>query len=175
MPDCLKCNSHFNNAVVIDGKVRNLQRRKYCLTCSPFGLHNTRAPVENWSKVKICLLCDRIYELGQVKGHSRTLCNSCRINRRRFEIKKRAVSYKGGKCVRCGYSKCIAALNFHHLDAKTKDFSIGSNHSRSWESIRKELDKCILLCANCHAEEHAVSIKRMQFIKVPKVKGRARN
>ena len=70
----------------------------------------------------------------------------------RAEVLKRCA----GKCERCGYSKCVDALDFHHLDPKSKDFNISKNgNTRSWEEIKKELDKCIMLCANCHREEHA--------------------
>jgi hypothetical protein len=62
--------------------------------------------------------------------------------------------YKGGCCQICGYDKCVRALSFHHLDAFHKDFNIGGK-SKSWNTIQSELDKCILLCANCHAEVHA--------------------
>ena len=51
------------------------------------------------------------------------------------------------------YDKCMSALEFHHLDPKEKDFSISTN-IKSLDLIKKELDKCILLCANCHREEH---------------------
>jgi hypothetical protein len=71
----------------------------------------------------------------------------------RQRAKKRAVEYKGGKCQACGYCRCIRALKFHHLDPDKKDFAI-SSVSRSWEVIRKELDKCILVCGNCHDEIH---------------------
>jgi 5-methylcytosine-specific restriction endonuclease McrA len=63
------------------------------------------------------------------------------------------VEYKGGKCVRCGYNKCIEALEFHHRNPKEKDFSISSN-SMGFEKMKLESDKCDLLCANCHREEH---------------------
>jgi len=66
------------------------------------------------------------------------------------------VEYKGGKCVRCGYNKNVKALQFHHIDKTTKLFSISSGHCRSWKSQIAEVDKCILLCANCHAEEHDI-------------------
>ena len=67
-----------------------------------------------------------------------------------------AITYKGGKCQSCGYNKCLEALEFHHIDPKQKDFSISQyGHSRSWERVRKELDKCVILCANCHREIHA--------------------
>lgn len=73
------------------------------------------------------------------------------LSRQRCKIK--AVNYKGGKCQHCGYNKSVKAMQFHHLDPKEKDFAI-SKYSKSWETIVTELDKCILLCANCHAEEH---------------------
>lgn len=72
----------------------------------------------------------------------------------RNRVKDMAVHYKGGKCVLCGYSKCSKALHFHHLNPKDKDFTI-SGGTRSFENIREELDKCILVCSNCHAEIHA--------------------
>lgn len=71
----------------------------------------------------------------------------------RREIKEKAVEYKGGKCERCGYNKCIGALQFHHRDPKHKEFSM-SKVSKKFENIISELDKCELLCANCHAQEH---------------------
>lgn len=69
------------------------------------------------------------------------------------EKKKLLVEYKGGQCERCGYNKCINALEFHHLDPTQKDFAISSN-SFSFDRMKQEVDKCILLCSNCHREEH---------------------
>lgn len=63
------------------------------------------------------------------------------------------MAYKGGKCAICGYNRCLLALEFHHLDPLEKDFSISSRMT-SWKAIVKELDKCVLLCANCHREVH---------------------
>lgn len=73
------------------------------------------------------------------------------IWRQRAKIK--LVEYKGGKCERCGYNKCIDALDFHHRDPNEKDFTIGGK-SWSFERLKKEADKCILVCANCHREIH---------------------
>lgn len=67
--------------------------------------------------------------------------------------KLKAIHYKGDKCEICGYDKNIAALEFHHLDPTQKDFTISDTH-RSWEDVKPELDKCILVCANCHRELH---------------------
>ena len=70
---------------------------------------------------------------------------------RKVERKLRAVEYKGGKCQRCGYSAYYGALEFHHRDPSQKDFTIG-HVNRKWDNIVAELDKCDLLCANCHRE-----------------------
>ena len=77
------------------------------------------------------------------------------VDRRRKMLKRMALTYKGGACERCGYASCEAALTFHHLEPAHKDFSISADGTtRSWARIRSELDKCALLCANCHAEVH---------------------
>lgn len=61
----------------------------------------------------------------------------------------------GGKCQKCGYNKCERALGFHHIDPKEKDFGLSAQSlSRDIDILRQEMKKCILLCANCHAEEH---------------------
>lgn len=76
--------------------------------------------------------------------------------RRRKEIKKKAIEYKGGKCQLCGYDKYEGAMDFHHLDPNKKDFAISAKGiTRAWEKVKEELDKCVLLCANCHRETHA--------------------
>lgn len=89
----------------------------------------------------------------QRSKEAKRLKNSQHVVVYRQRVKRKAVQYKGGKCQGCGYDKCIRALTFHHIDSKQKDFNISSS-TVSWETIRKELDKCILLCANCHAEVH---------------------
>ena len=74
---------------------------------------------------------------------------------RRKKVREMAVAYKGGKCENCGYDHCMDALEFHHLNPLQKDFNISSKgYTRSWDRVKAELDKCILLCANCHREVH---------------------
>jgi hypothetical protein len=84
-------------------------------------------------------------------------CIPCRVeygNQRRQRIKALAVAYKGGKCVDCGLKTSeFCVYDFHHEDAN-KEFAIGSN-TKSFESIKVELDKCTLLCANCHRVRHS--------------------
>lgn len=76
------------------------------------------------------------------------------IRRRYIKLKLRAIAYKGGKCKKCGYDRCPAALGFHHRDPSTKLMDWKTMRKRSWTFITSELDKCDMLCANCHAEEH---------------------
>lgn len=78
-----------------------------------------------------------------------------------------ALKYKGDKCQIRGYNKCIQALEFYHLDSTKKDFS-PSGITKSWGTIKKELDKCILLCANCHREIHANILQLSQVIETEK-------
>lgn len=78
------------------------------------------------------------------------------VHKRRRKIRQMAVEYKGGRCQICGYNKCIDALEFHHKDSSNKDFSISEKgYTRSWDKVKEELDKCMILCSNCHREIHA--------------------
>lgn len=75
---------------------------------------------------------------------------------RQRESKRKCVEHKGNKCKKCGYNKCIDALEFHHTDPTQKDPTIRFGSTRlSFEKLKAEIDKCDLLCANCHREEHA--------------------
>lgn len=68
--------------------------------------------------------------------------------------KKEAVAYKGGKCVRCGYNKCLASLDFHHVNPNEKDLNWRKMGNWCLEKVKSELDKCELVCRNCHGEIH---------------------
>jgi hypothetical protein len=72
----------------------------------------------------------------------------------RKRYKQKLVDLMGGKCMVCGYNRCIKALDFHHIDPKTKEFTISRMESMNWDSTFKEAKKCVLLCANCHRELH---------------------
>ena len=73
-------------------------------------------------------------------------------------LKKEYIAYKGGKCENCGYNKdCLSAYHFHHKDPIEKEFCISrSRRKNQAETVYKELDKCQLLCSNCHAEAHDI-------------------
>lgn len=103
----------------------------------------------------LCAKCgesdpDRFY-------HARSRCKTCHNReqvKRVKETKQRAVEYKGGRCEKCGYDKNLAALDFHHLDPSKKDVNFKTARHWKWCRIKRELDKCIMVCRNCHAEIH---------------------
>ncbi len=77
------------------------------------------------------------------------------VKKRRIKLRQMAREHGGGKCEICGYNKCSRALVFHHLDPKTKKFGVSDKGlTRSWEKTKAEIEKCILLCSNCHMEIH---------------------
>jgi hypothetical protein len=84
--------------------------------------------------------------------------NKFNVTIKRKRLKTQALEYKGNKCEQCGYNRCREALEFHHNDPNEKEFALSqTGNTYSWERIQKELDKCALLCANCHRERHFLS------------------
>ena len=81
-------------------------------------------------------------------------CSSEAVSTKRRKNKLMLVEYKGGKCERCGYDKCVDALEFHHLDPTEKEITISGN-IKSLKKLKKEVDKCMLVCSNCHKEIHS--------------------
>ena len=114
-----------------------------------------------------CVKCGQIekrpykVKTGKRKGKIQSYCRKCNhqntLNRQR-EFKRKCVEYKGGKCVVCGYNKYLGSLDFHHIDPSKKDFNLSHARQTSFiknqDAIQKELDKCILVCKNCHCEIH---------------------
>lgn len=72
----------------------------------------------------------------------------------RARSKARLVKAFGKKCISCGYSKCIEALEFHHKNPDEKDFTISSYQYLNWNRLVQEAKKCILVCCRCHREIH---------------------
>jgi 5-methylcytosine-specific restriction endonuclease McrA len=78
------------------------------------------------------------------------------VAKRRKNLKLKAVEKLGGQCQICSYDKIIDALHFHHRNPVDKSFSLSQKGlTRSWKRVEAELKKCVLICANCHAEVHA--------------------
>jgi transposase len=94
-----------------------------------------------------------------LEGRGYYRCKQCRmerVSRRRRKMKVMLVAEAGGHCVLCGYDRCVSALHFHHVDPSTKRFHLSMQGvTRSLATVRAEMSKCVLLCANCHAEVEA--------------------
>jgi transposase len=108
---------------------------------------------------KAMIVCPRhgpSEHLRESRGYYR--CRQCRIEavvRRRRKVKQILVAEAGGRCQLCHYSRCLAALEFHHLDPAAKAFGVSRRGARSLTRLRAETRKCVLLCSNCHAEVEA--------------------
>lgn len=126
--------------------------------------------IEN-QKIMYCDSCGEETEHAHIKDgkYYKWVCKKCRskwTQMRRDNLKKLALEYLGNKCVICGYDRCKNALEFHHIDPSTKDFGIGEKgYTRSWEKNKNELDKCILVCSNCHREIHSGIINLEDYTK----------
>ena len=120
-------------------RIKVVGNTKYCPTCNQY---------KNFEE----------FYVRRKKNYS-GWCRECiarqTIDRGR-KLKSDCVEYKGGKCQKCGYNECPAALDFHHRNPEEKDFAIckKSGCRKINDRIKKELDKCDLLCANCHRKEH---------------------
>ena len=101
---------------------------------------------------KQCYECFEFKDKKEFKGLTCKECTLKQLKAKRKERKLACIAYKGGECVHCGYNNLRhpAVYDFHHVNPETKGFNIGSKLMIPWEELREELDKCILLCANCH-------------------------
>lgn len=112
--------------------------------------------------MKVCTICKKNKSLMSFYRHPHTKdgfgsqCKQCdTIEKRKIikEKKKYLVDLLGGKCSKCGYNRSLQALDFHHKD-NNKEFELSKNMKKKLSFLEKEAKKCILLCANCHREEH---------------------
>ena len=117
------------------------------------------------SQPKICARCGESF-FPKKQAKTRRYCYQCvpeesnePTSIRRI-IKQWGLEYKGDKCCICGYNKCQEALEFHHIDESKKSFSLSDHGIKlDWPLIQQELDKCVVVCANCHREIHAKHIE----------------
>ena len=128
-----------------------LPRERFCPSCGtskPASEYYTRRKGRNLSAY--CKLCTRKASLSALR-----------------DFKEKCVEYKGGFCEKCGYDRYFGALEFHHVNPKNKDFEISSvKRNLLCNVVKKELDKCLLLCSNCHAEEHYLISEGIKFTKL---------
>lgn len=157
----IKC---FHCKKTVDRQPSQVRRSKrhFCSRSCAVTVHNAEKPKRQKQavapKVVRCVLCENVIPDATL---ARRYCDSCRRQRNidrttqyRRDLKKRAIEHLGGSCVRCGYNKSTHALEFHHRDSLEKDFTISAYANLSWRRVVKEIDKCDLLCANCHREVH---------------------
>lgn len=143
---CQNCGRTFPAKVRIGDKVRSLYRRRFCLECSPFGIHNSsRHPPGNLSAL----------ELAEHRRRRRNEKIYRYQKKRRRGLKAQLVAARGGKCEDCGYDEHIGSLEFHHLDPATKEFAISAYVARLGTArLAAEVAKCVLVCASCHRLRH---------------------
>ncbi len=124
-----------------------------------FGERSTRA-AKAAGKATVMRSCSRhgVTEFW-LEGRGYYRCKRCRMDRvseRRRKMKLILVAEAGGRCKICGYSRCVSALHFHHVDPSSKRFHLSmQGATRALATARAEMAKCVLLCANCHAEVEA--------------------
>lgn len=146
-------------------KTRNSKTRKQIDNMLEF--YNLKLPTYERSKLttqrveeKVCPICERTFTIETIAQRTRKYCYECspatnNPTAKTRAMKNKVIEMKGGKCKKCGYNKCIDALELHHLDPSTKDYQLSNTGGApSFEKFLAEADKCILLCANCHREEH---------------------
>lgn len=180
MPTCPQCGCRWSRKQVINGERRDLANRKYCLDCSPFNQRKshtdpgpTNAPLG--LETRTCIECRQEYQYTRhwsqkqvstnlTRSPSARYCVACSTRRRRQDRKADLVRRLGGKCTICGYARSLRALDFHHLDPTSKTFTICSGDNYSWNRTLNEVEKCILLCKNCHAEEQDGILDLSRFL-----------
>lgn len=134
--------------------------KKYCIVCG--------SELTGSKKMFCSNNCKQKYHYNQEKSNPNSyFTQTIRGYRRKLQL----IELKGGKCENCGYDKNIAALEFHHIDSSQKEFSLDSRKlsNSKWESLVKEVNKCKLLCANCHREIHNPEYSK-EYVKSLKTK-----
>lgn len=111
--------------------------------------------------MKLCPKCNKENNLDDFYkkdgGRKQGWCKSCVLSLQKERWKQRkikSVELLGGKCCKCGYDRNLAALDFHHVNPEEKEYNFNELVKRNWNEVVSELKKCVLLCKNCHAEEH---------------------
>ena len=170
---CQHCKKDFFPVTYFQGKRKWLRGRRTCFECVPYAtpsLGGTAIRSRNTPDGKRqCRICNEFKTLTEFSptnkfGNLNSYCKPCAKKKNRKpkqRFKEECIVYKGGSCIRCGYNKCPAALEFHHREPNEKEFSLRDvNEVTLTQKIKAELDKCDLVCSNCHKEIHYTPIWR---------------
>jgi predicted transcriptional regulator len=151
--------------------------KKYNLKTTPkWNIERSEKTQEIKDGYKTCPQCKIKKELNKENfyirksGYAHVWCKKCNNDisyKKQRELKRNAVNYKGGKCCLCGYNKYLGSMDFHHVDPSKKDYSISSLRSYGWNKLKIELDKCVLLCKNCHGELHGKIVVLREELESP--------
>lgn len=153
----MKCGNQFPRKIIIDGKERNLQTRKFCFVCSPFGSHNTRNLI---AVARQCVTGQQIlktcHDCGREHAQKGLRCFACYFQIRQKTIVSKVQGIVGTRCWFCDYDRTWRNLAFHHVDTSTKKFGLTTRElvGKKWKSVIEEIKKCVLCCHNCHGEIH---------------------
>lgn len=148
---------------VIDAGTVTLYVDKICKDCEQLKPCKWTTGFTQTGKPEYRARCDECFNKhgNKIRQKNRTRVTTNALDRK-YARKVRCVEYLGGECIDCGYSQCVKALTFHHRDSSTKSFDISQFLDVSWERIEAELDKCDLLCFNCHMERHCDEDQEMR-------------
>ena len=115
---------------------------------------------KSYRQIETILKCSRSLISYYLNPEGKTK-NVARRNKNRFRTKSEYRERFGAKCQLCGYNKCQNALHFHHVNPSEKKFAISDSlrTTRTQQEIDDEINKCILVCSNCHVEIHSGIIK----------------
>lgn len=144
---------HWRTTTPLDSFPRVVQ--KACRVCGETKPHTWSSSFTQTGKPEYksrCNDCMNVYH-SERRKLTRPRVTSRGLDRK-FLMKVKAANYLGGRCQRCGYNSCFKALTFHHRVSTEKSFTVSQMLDRAWGILRAELDKCDLLCFNCHMEEH---------------------
>ena len=145
--DCKICGGVIQSGITLDGKRRSLQNRTTCLSCKQFN-----------SRIKKTLEEKRKKWSAKQKRHAlrfKERNGIAKSNLTRKLRKKEVIDIIGGKCLFCGYNRCMRNLSFHHVFPELKLFKLSEREFQfSWDKLVPEILKCVVVCHNCHGEIH---------------------
>ena len=111
----------------------------------------------------VCDDCKKVFQHNlfdnQPYNYGFSLCSLCKRKAKRLTLRISAANYKNNQCEICGLKRKsiddLEIFDFHHINKDDKLFELGDKIAdKSWENIKAELDKCMMLCANCHRKQH---------------------
>lgn len=135
----LSCSAKYTNK----GKIKSEETKKK-LSNSFYTSEKVKESLKNRKKKQYTSYCKS--------------CNNTYCGERARKIKIKMIDYMGNECKECHIhvnNSHPAIFDFHHLDPTKKDFGLSDKSYKKWEDVKIELDKCILLCSNCHRILHA--------------------